>query len=126
MSKATVLGKLWNSIVHPFVDFRTSAALVRNANGAECIRLVSSRCGRDKYGTELAYEVDHATIVLHGERPTYEGGQFELAEGLSDLNLSKSGGVRVDREQRRLEIRVAIAGKPWKFNGVFSYDESAA
>jgi len=126
MSKANALGKLWNSIVHPFVDFRTSATLGRNANGAQCIRLVRSRCGRDKYGTELAYEVDHAIIVLHGERPTYEGGQFELAEGHSDLNLSKFGSVQVDREQRKLEVRVAIAGKPWRFNGVYSFDESAA
>ena len=126
MSAAAIFGRFWNCIIHPFVDFRTSAMLVRNASGEECVRIVRSRCGRDRFGTELGYEISSATIVLHGDRPTYEDGQFEFTNENSDLNLSKSGSIRIDRGQRRLEIQVAIAGKPWKFNGGFPYDERAA
>ncbi len=121
-----MLGRVWNSLVHPFVDIRTSATLIRQANREECVHLARRRYGRDKRGNELAWEIDGATILLHGERRTYEAGQFEFTDEYRDLNHQKAGEIRVDRAQHKMEVRVVIAGKPWKLNGAFRYDEQTA
>ena len=120
------LAKGWNTVVHPFINVVVSATIVDAAEGNECLKLLKTRYGKDKLGTELGYEVDSVTMRLHGKKKIYQGGDFEfLGEHLS-YNMSKSGEISLDREEKALDIKITISGRPYKYNGHYLYHEEFA
>ena len=120
------LVKGWNTVVHPFFDFEVSATIVDTPVGGQCLKLLKSRCAQDGLGTELNYEWDSVTMRLHGMKKIYQGGDFEFLGEHSSYNLSKSGGISLDREQKALDVNITINGRPYKYNGHYFYHEDLA
>jgi hypothetical protein len=122
MKWTRLLAGAWNGVIHPYLEFRVGATLAQGPDGEGSLRLQLLRRGLEGRGVECTYEIEELTIALHGTRPVYEGGQFEITGEQSAQNPSKSGVIRVDRAQRLLDIQLVIAGKPSKYNGICHYD----
>ena len=68
---------------------------------------------------------DSSIILLNGIRKEYTEEEFTIKDIWGNTKLAK-GIIKIDRDNKTLEVNISVNGQPYEFNGRYSFSKSLA